>query len=103
MAKDKKAKPQPGVNKGGVKSSRRSSQTIENKRRRTEVRDARLVKAAVRRTHGATVVDPLTGKTKRSVAARDRRELQSARVNQKLTPKEKIEHCENGRRQFSSV
>jgi hypothetical protein len=100
------------VNKGGVKSSRRSSQTIENKRRRAEVRDARLVKAAVRRTYGATVVDPLTGKTKRSVAARDRRELQSARVNQKreqrrnfskLTPKEKIEHCEDGRRQFSNV
>ena len=109
MAKDKAKKQEQGKQKGGKKSSRWSERTKQNKNRRAEIREIKLVRAAERRTRGATVVDPITGKKKKSATARDRREIQAGRVARKaeqrrnfskLTPIQKEEHRALGRRQF---
>src|SRR6476620_2386972 len=83
MASKDKAKNTPGVSKGGKKSSRWSPQTRANKERAAETRARRLQRAAERRSQGATVTDPVTGKVKKSVVTRDRRALQAARIKAK--------------------
>lgn len=105
MAKQQKKSSTASVQKGGVKSSRWSERTKANKARAAASRENRLVKAAERRSKGATVGDPVSGKVKKSVVTRDRRELQSARVGRKaeqrrnfskLSPAEKLAHREAG-------
>lgn len=107
MAKDKPKKDVPGRTKGGKKSSRWSTQTQANKKRAAETREARLIRAAERRTKGATVTIPLNavvdsgekdergkailvphkqrGKTVKSATTRDRREMQAGRISRKQT------------------